>query len=87
MPWIPQGSANLAYWCRLLPLPVVAIGGMDIARAAEARACGAAGVALISGITAAADPEAAIPMFQSAINRPVGTAAYPYVALPQSTLR
>lgn len=55
MPWIAQGEGNLAYWCRLLPLPVVAIGGMDVARARAARLCGAAGVAVMSGITAAAD--------------------------------
>ena len=60
MPWIPQGNANLAYWCALLPLPVVAIGGMDVARASQAMRCGAAGVAVISAITAAASPETAI---------------------------
>src|SRR3569832_2278865 len=59
MPWIPQGNANLAYWCRLLPLPIVAIAGMDAARAAQAIECGAASVAVISGITAASDPQAA----------------------------
>jgi hydroxymethylpyrimidine kinase/phosphomethylpyrimidine kinase/thiamine-phosphate diphosphorylase len=60
MPWIPQGNGNLAYWCALLPLPVVAIAGMDAQRAAQAMRCGAAGVAVISSITAAALPEAAI---------------------------
>jgi hydroxymethylpyrimidine kinase/phosphomethylpyrimidine kinase/thiamine-phosphate diphosphorylase len=85
MPWIPQGNGNLAYWCGLLPLPVVAIAGMDVARAAEARDRGAAGVAVISAITAAADPEATMAQFRHAIDRPVGTGTVP-PALPQSTL-
>lgn len=59
MPWIAQGEDNLAYWCGLLPLPVVAIGGMDVPRTRRARACGAAGVAVMSAITAAADPQRA----------------------------
>jgi hydroxymethylpyrimidine kinase/phosphomethylpyrimidine kinase/thiamine-phosphate diphosphorylase len=87
MPWIPQGNGNLAYWCHLLPLPVVAIGGMDVACATEAVECGAAGVAVISAITAAASPETAIAVLKQAIDRPVGgTATYRLAALPQSTL-
>jgi hydroxymethylpyrimidine kinase/phosphomethylpyrimidine kinase/thiamine-phosphate diphosphorylase len=87
MPWIPQGNGNLAYWCHLLPLPVVAIAGMDVARAAQAVQCGAAGVAVISAITAAPSPEAAIAELQGVIDRPVGASKSPPVALPQSTLR
>ena len=60
MPWLPQGNDNLAYWCALLPLPVVAIAGMNVNRAREATERGAAGVAVISAITAADAPEAAI---------------------------
>jgi hydroxymethylpyrimidine kinase/phosphomethylpyrimidine kinase/thiamine-phosphate diphosphorylase len=71
MPWIPQGNGNLAHWCRLLPTPVVAIGGMDLARAGEARDCGAAGVAVMSGITAAGDPEGVIRAFQERMARAV----------------
>ena len=67
MPWIPQGNGNLAHWCRLLPLPVVAIAGMDAARATEAAACGAASVAVISAVTAASDPEGVIRELQAAI--------------------
>jgi hydroxymethylpyrimidine kinase / phosphomethylpyrimidine kinase / thiamine-phosphate diphosphorylase len=66
MPWIPQGNDNLAYWCRLLPLPVVAIAGMDVPRTREAAAAGAAGVAVISAITAAQNPEQAISALASA---------------------
>jgi hydroxymethylpyrimidine kinase/phosphomethylpyrimidine kinase/thiamine-phosphate diphosphorylase len=85
MPWIPQGNDNLAYWCALLPVPVVAIAGMDARRAAEATACGAAGVAVISAITAAASPEAAIATLQSAIAAPGDRSNAP--ALPRTTLR
>jgi thiamine monophosphate synthase len=60
MPWVAQGNANLAYWCALLPLPIVAIAGMDCSRAAQAMQCGAAGVAVISAITGALSPEAEI---------------------------
>jgi len=87
MPWVPQGNGNLAYWCALLPLPVVAIAGMDAARATQAAQCGAAGVAVISAITAAPSPETAIAALMEAIDRPVGrTREYQHVALPQSTL-
>ena len=60
MPWQPQGTHNVAYWSALLPLPLVAIGGITIERASESRKAGAAGVAVISAITAAASPEGAI---------------------------
>ena len=42
------------------PRPLIAIGGIDAARAAQALAAGAAGVAVISAVAAADDPEAAI---------------------------
>jgi thiamine-phosphate diphosphorylase len=67
MPWVPQGEGNLAHWCALLDTPVVAIGGIDVPRAHEAMRCGAAGVAVVSAITAAADPEAAVRALQAAI--------------------
>jgi hydroxymethylpyrimidine kinase/phosphomethylpyrimidine kinase/thiamine-phosphate diphosphorylase len=69
MPWIPQGNANLAYWCKLLPLPVVGIAGMDLTRTEQAAQCGVAGVAVISAITAAAAPETAIAQLQQAMRR------------------
>lgn len=68
MPWTPQGEDNLAYWCALLaPTPVVAIGGMDATHTREAARCGAAGVAVVSAITGAAQPEAAIATLQRAV--------------------
>ncbi len=87
MPWIPQGEANLAYWCDLLPLPVVAIGGMDVERARRAAACGAAGVAVISAITAARSPERAMAELQAGVREATETSKYRPPPLPQSTLR
>jgi hydroxymethylpyrimidine kinase / phosphomethylpyrimidine kinase / thiamine-phosphate diphosphorylase len=87
MPWLPQGNGNLAYWCRVLPLPVVAIAGMDAQRAGEAAACGAAGVAVISAITAAPDPEAAIAQLQAAIAAGTYAQGVAVPALPRPTLR
>ncbi len=68
MPWQPQGTHNVAYWSALLPLPLVAIGGINVERALEARNAGAAGVAVISAITAADSPEAAIMALKQAID-------------------
>jgi hydroxymethylpyrimidine kinase/phosphomethylpyrimidine kinase/thiamine-phosphate diphosphorylase len=68
MPWIPQGDANLAYWCSLLrDTPVVAIGGMDAARARAAMHAGAWAVAVVGAITRSADPRAAIAGLQQAV--------------------
>ena len=86
MPWIPQGNDNLAYWCKLLPVPVVGIAGMDVARTGEAAACGAAGVALISAITAAPSPEAAILDLQQALRRGRSGPAIEAPLFPRPTL-
>ncbi|MDB5818179.1 MAG: thiDE [Rhizobacter sp.] len=67
MPWIPQGEGNLAFWSTLIEAPVVAIGGLDFARAADAAACGADGVAVLSGITRSDDPEAAVRSYLGAV--------------------
>jgi len=67
MPWRPQGEGNLAYWCAVLAEPVVAIAGMDVERARAAWRCGARGVAVLSGITRAADPESAVAEYQQAL--------------------
>ena len=68
MPWLPQGDANLAYWCSLLAgTPVVAIGGMDADRARDAMRAGAWAVAVVGAITRSADPQAAIAGLQQAI--------------------
>ena len=87
MPWLPQGNDNLAYWCQLLPLPVVAIAGMDGSRAAQAMACGAAGVAVISAITGAASPEAEIARLREAVQTGSSLPRRTCPELAQSTLQ
>jgi hydroxymethylpyrimidine kinase / phosphomethylpyrimidine kinase / thiamine-phosphate diphosphorylase len=86
MPWIPQGNDNLAYWCSLLDVPVVAIAGMDRERTVQAMQCGAAGVALISGITAAPSPEDMIASLQQAVRQGRELPKQHPPALPRSTL-
>ncbi|MDP9126571.1 MAG: thiamine phosphate synthase, partial [Pseudomonadota bacterium] len=69
MPWIPQGDANLAYWCALLhDTPVVAIGGMDADRARDAIGAGAWAVAVVGAITRSADPRRAIAALHAAVD-------------------
>ena len=59
-PYAARGLAELAAVVgEAAPLPVVAIGGIDAARAAEVAAAGARGVAVISAVAGADDPEAA----------------------------
>jgi thiamine-phosphate pyrophosphorylase len=55
----PIGPNGLASIVRAVAVPVIAIGGIDAARAREALAAGAYGVAVVSAIAAAAAPAAA----------------------------
>lgn len=55
----PIGVAALAEVVTRVNVPVIAIGGITAARIRELRHCGAAGVAMISAILAAADARAA----------------------------
>lgn len=55
----PLGLAGLREIRALVDLPLVGIGGLNAANAAEAIAHGADGVAVVSEIVAAADPEQA----------------------------
>jgi thiamine-phosphate pyrophosphorylase len=56
-----QGLARLAAAAtRVAPRPLVAIGGIDAANAAQVRAAGARGVAVLSAVAGAADPAAAV---------------------------
>lgn len=88
MPWTPQGDDNLAYWCALLQpnTPVVAIGGMDVARTQQAARCGAAGVAVVSAITGAPSPETAVAELQAAIALGRSVPGRNPPALPRPTL-
>ncbi|HEX3210039.1 MAG TPA: thiamine phosphate synthase [Geminicoccaceae bacterium] len=55
----PVGAAGLAAVRARTRLPLVAIGGIDDGNAGEAVRAGADGIAVVSAIVAAADPEAA----------------------------
>ncbi|MDR3503805.1 MAG: thiamine phosphate synthase [Legionella sp.] len=54
-----QGIENLHRWKRTLNYPLVAIGGINLERIADVAATGVSGIALISAITQAADPQIA----------------------------
>ena len=58
MPWQPQGLARVGEWKRRIgALPLVAIGGITVARLPEVFAAGADVAAVVSDIVAATDPE------------------------------
>lgn len=58
MPWTSLGMQGLRYWRRVLSdYPLVAIGGIDGERLKEVAATGVDGIAMITAITRADDPE------------------------------
>jgi thiamine-phosphate pyrophosphorylase len=60
MPYEPVGLAQLKEWAPLAaPYPVVAIGGISLERMPGVLACGVDGVAVVSAVTLAADPQQA----------------------------
>ena len=60
MPYAPVGLENLADWAKATaPYPVVAIGGISLERMPGVLACGVDGVAVVSAVTLAADPQLA----------------------------
>lgn len=61
MPWAPQGLDRIGEWKRLAGgLPLVAIGGLSVERAAGALAAGADSLAVVTDVTLDADPEARV---------------------------
>lgn len=61
MKWHEQGLERLTEWKRLIgDIPLVAIGGMSVARAPGAFAAGADVVSAVTDITLNADPEARV---------------------------
>ncbi|MGV8988025.1 MAG: thiamine phosphate synthase [Cypionkella sp.] len=65
----PIGLEGLARIVAASPVPVVAIGGLRLADVTAVKAAGAAGLALVSAIAGAADPEAAARGFALAWGR------------------
>jgi thiamine-phosphate pyrophosphorylase/hydroxymethylpyrimidine kinase/phosphomethylpyrimidine kinase/thiamine-phosphate diphosphorylase len=61
MPYQPVGLADLSTWTKqAAPYPVVAIGGISLERMAGVLACGVDGVAVVSAVTLAANPQQAV---------------------------
>jgi thiamine-phosphate pyrophosphorylase len=59
MKWAPQGLEKIGEWKRRVgDLPLVAIGGLTVERAAGVRAAGADIASVVTDITLSADPEA-----------------------------
>lgn len=59
MPWAPQGVPRVAEWKRQIgAIPLVAIGGLTLERAAPVYAAGADAIAVVSDVLQAANPEA-----------------------------
>jgi thiamine-phosphate pyrophosphorylase len=59
MPWAPQGVPRVTEWKqRLGAIPLVAIGGLTLERAAPVYAAGADSIAVVSDVLQAANPEA-----------------------------
>jgi len=68
MPSQPQGPARLAAYQALCgSIPTVAIGGIGLAQIPSVRAAGVHNVAVVSAITRAANPPAAIAQLQEAL--------------------
>ena len=60
MPYEPVGLERLKAWLpHAAPYPVVAIGGISLERLPGVMACGVDGVAVVSAVTLAADPQQA----------------------------
>ena len=60
MPYEPVGLERLKAWAQdAAPYPVVAIGGISLALMPGVMACGVDGVAVVSAVTLAADPQEA----------------------------
>ena len=61
MPYEPVGLERLKVWVpHAAPYPVVAIGGISLERLPGVMACGVDGVAVVSAVTLAADPQQAV---------------------------
>jgi thiamine-phosphate pyrophosphorylase len=66
---VPIGVDGLAEIARAVSVPVVAIGGITQENAASAIAAGAAGIAVISAVMGAPDPQAAARQLREIVRR------------------
>jgi len=65
----PQGLDELAKACAAAGVPVFAVGGVSPARVKECLSAGAYGVAVIRGLWAARDPQAALKEYEKELGR------------------
>ncbi|WP_229750198.1 thiamine phosphate synthase [Paenibacillus nasutitermitis] len=65
----PRGISALEQIAGSVKIPVIAIGGIYPDRVHEVVAAGAAGVAVLSGVTQAADPLVAVKKYAEALNK------------------
>ena len=56
MPWMAQGIDNLRYWVRVIPYPVIGIGGVNDGNLREIHDTGCASASIIAAIVSAANP-------------------------------
>jgi thiamine-phosphate pyrophosphorylase len=71
MPWAPQGLNRLREWKRRIgTVPLVAIGGLTVERAAGIFAAGADSAAVLTDIVTSADPEARVRQWVDAARAP-----------------
>jgi thiamine-phosphate diphosphorylase len=83
MPWIAQGIDNLRYWVRLIPHPVIGIGGVNGQNLAAIRATGCASASVIQAIVGAEDPIQAFKSLQQQWDKaPVLQGQLPALARP-----
>ena len=64
----PVGQSELRQACNNSPIPVFALGGINLQNAAETMACGATGVAMISSLLAADSPASAYLALQAELS-------------------
>ncbi|HWH74967.1 MAG TPA: thiamine phosphate synthase, partial [Methylibium sp.] len=86
MPWRPQGTHNLRWWCAVAGVPVVAIGGiLTLEQITQAADCGADGVCVVRAL--GDDPRRGIASMLAALRQAEGrTAASAPLPLPNPTL-
>lgn len=71
MPWAPQGLRRIAAWkARVGDIPLVAIGGLNVERAAGVLDAGADSAAVVTDIVRNPDPEARTLEWIAATRRP-----------------
>jgi hydroxymethylpyrimidine kinase / phosphomethylpyrimidine kinase / thiamine-phosphate diphosphorylase len=79
MPWLPQGTDNLAWWVRAAQAPVTAIGGiLEPSQVETVARTGVDGVCIVRGL--GDDPRQTLPAYQAALQ--AGRSA-PALTVPQ----